>query len=404
MKWFLLVLFSFRALGQIDDDQKLYCQKVLSDHKSLLIYRVKDEAPDPLGDLALWRSFKMKVIEKVPTIVGNKTLMHENQKLRLLSRTEKEKRLRCFHGPSYTMPLSDRNILEDSYPLLDVGDVDKLLTIYNEKIKREPNLQSVIKEIENFNSQPGHHNLKVPDDLVGVESKTNPLKQKQFDQMIKNVICHSGIRPVKGENDLWNEEFKDENTTPPFSKLLVALASGDTSRFMPTMKEKPLMEWILDQKDRSVTIHGIFEKSFILNQGNVYKTLMTIENVLSENFYLGEMRERLTSTTKLSKIINHTGGQFDLYGPWYHLFGMMLYGYAEGSGLEAKLMGMIETGTSLFYKERNDRQENYMIAGGKIGARLKRAVKKIKTNEDFKKYCEGVMGEISISDYLNIEK
>jgi hypothetical protein len=207
-----------------------------------------------------------------------------------------------------------------------------------------------------------------------------------------------------GEPHNWNPDFLKGRVNPPFSKLLVALANGDTRRIMPTGQEDKLSEWIIAQETRSLSIHEMFGKSYEINGGNIYETLLTIENVLSENFYLGgPNREKLTISTKLEKIINHTGGEFDLFGPWYHLFGMLLYGYAEGSGLKATLMGKIEMGTALFYDEYNDRQESYMIEGGSMGAKLKRQIKKIKTDEDFKNFCIGQSLSIKSQDYLNIQ-
>ncbi len=83
---------------------------------------------------------------------------------------------------------------------------------------------------------------------------------------------------------------------------------------------------------------------------------------------------------------------------------MLLYGFADGSGFKATLMGKIEMGTALFYDEYNDKQESFMIAGGGVGAKLRRQIKKIKTDDDFKKFCEGLSSEIDSSDYLNIQK
>jgi hypothetical protein len=410
MKWILLILISHAALAQTLEEDKAFCQKVLSDQKSYLIYRVKDDNPDPIGDLALWRTFKMKLNEKIPAVFGNKTQMSENQAVRNLPVDVKERMLRCFHGSNFKLITNERNKLENTFPLLNGDEREEVLKAFHAYMDEEHKLKTIVdiltealNSAEDKNSKPIA--LSCPDDLEGKTSKINPLKQRNFDQMFKNVICKTGVKPLIGEEDKWSKEFKQAHLTPPFSKLLVALANGDTNRIMPTMKENELMNWILDQKDRSVTIHEIFEKSYLLNQGNIYKSLMTIENVLSENFFWGgNLRERLTLTTKLSKIINHEGGQFDLYGPWYHLFGMMLYGYAEGSGLKATIVGKIETGTSIFYKERNDKQENYMIAGGRIGARLKRSIKKINSDEDFKKYCKDAQPKIETSDYLNLIK
>ncbi len=403
----LLLLSSF-VMAQAPADPK-FCSEVLSDPRSLLIYKVQNDKEDPMGDLALWRSFTMKTMEKIPALFGNRRVLEKNDAIRKLPASEKEKILKCFHGTSYQLYLNNKNKLEATFPLLDEKDRGKILGLFSEVIDEQKEVKlkdatlSAERVLKNLDLLKNNSDLTCPEDLMGISSKVNPLKQKKFDDMFRDVICRTGVKPVVGEKHRWGNEFRKKHIIPPFSKLLVALATGDTSRIMPTMKEDDLMNWITDQKDRSITIHEMFEKSYLLNAGDVYKAFLTVENVLSENFhYGGDIRERLTMTKKLGKIINHTGGGFDLFGPWYHLYGMMLYGYAEGSGLKATVMGKIETGTSIFYKERNDHQENYMIAGGRIGARLKRKMKKIKTDEDFKAYCKDANKNVNLSDYLNL--
>ena len=116
-----------------------------------------------------------------------------------------------------------------------------------------------------------------------------------------------------------------------------------------------------------------------------------------KNFYFeGSKCERLTITTKRSKIINHVGGEFDLYG-------MILYGYVEENSAKASLMGGIEVFNSLFAKEYTKRQENYMIQGGGIGVVLKRIIKEMSSPDKYATIYQDKKIDIQVRDYLNIE-
>jgi hypothetical protein len=390
----------------------LNCDEIRKDPKILLIYETtaSQTRNDPMADLALWKSFQMKFSEKIPALIGNRILMNENQNVRKISQEQKELILKCFHGEKFEIARHTENRLEKEIPLLDKNDPLKIENLFNQLLQEQKtgeNRQSLaviekgLSQIDKFNEKSS---LSCLTDLPGVESKINPIKKKNFQEMFRSIICRSGIKPKLGDPHTWNPDFLKGRVNPPFSKLLVALANGDTKRIMPTGLEDKLSDWILKKETRSLSIHEMFEKSYELCDGNIYEALLTIENVLSENFYLGgPNRERLTISTKLEKIINHTGGEFDLFGPWYHLFGMMLYGFADGSGFKATLMGKVEMGTALFYDEYNDKQESYMIAGGSIGAKLKKQVKRIKSDQDFKKFCEGFNQNIESTDYLNLD-
>ena len=67
-----------------------------------------------------------------------------------------------------------------------------------------------------------------------------------------------------------------------FSKLLTSLSLGVTSRFMITEKDQELREWIKRQKYISVLPEDLFRKSLELQEGDIYKAILSIENVLSE--------------------------------------------------------------------------------------------------------------------------
>lgn len=412
MKFLFLLLISPSVFALptylSEKDEKIFCEKVKADPEVNLIYRAKDSSPDPQADRALWWTFKRKVADKIPLLVGDRKKMKEGQSWRYIPVPDKERMMKCFHGPQYVYPVNPRNKIEGSHPLLSPDDPEKILALFKDVADQETvkiegvvyDVGKVLKSVEDFNGQKVGGLSNCPDELVGISSKQNPIKKPKFLEMFRNVICKSDKFPVVEKSDKWNKDFH-KGIAPPFSKLLVALASGDSSRILPTMKERDLQDWILDQKERSVTIHEIFSKAYDLNSGDVFKSFLTIENVLSDDFY-NPRRQNFTMSTKMSKIINHTGGKFDLYGAWYHLFGMLAYGFDSGSKFRANVVGRMETGTSLFYGTPNEKQENYMIQGGPIGADLKAQLKKIKTKEDLAEYCKGASDVIQTSDYLNL--
>jgi len=64
-------------------------------------------------------------------------------------------------------------------------------------------------------------------------------------------------------------------------------------------------------------------KSYILNHGNMYLALLTIENVLSDATF-EENREYTAVNKKLADMYEFSPNKF---GDWYHFFGTMLAGY-----------------------------------------------------------------------------
>ncbi len=195
----------------------------------------------------------------------------------------------------------------------------------------------------------------------------------------EKMIADEPLEPIRGEVPRWSKKFLREHggmmlgTPRVVSKLLVALANGRSSKVLRTGHEDPLEKWLLAQPPRSVQPHEIFRQAYRLNKGDVTLTLLTIENVLSQWFMLPD-REHLKQTNRLSMILNHIGENTDLYGPWYHLWGAMLYAYAKG-GPKPKLMMEVESLNAKFNTERGDVQENLVNqVGARIGVKLRRAV------------------------------
>ena len=161
------------------------------------------------------------------------------------------------------------------------------------------------------------------------------------------------------------------------SKLLTALATGTTSVFLLTSKEDSLTSWMLLRDDRSIDIFQIFEQSYILNKGDLYLTLLTIENVLSKN-WLTVGRNSLPLMKKLVPLTYQDTTEGDKFGAWYHFFGMALFGLAEGSA-SANLVAFTEAMMSMVDASNpvsNDIQEAYInFHGARFGSLLRKMLK-----------------------------
>ncbi len=224
------------------------------------------------------------------------------------------------------------------------------------------------------------HNSKMQ-----IEGRVNPFRKQEMLNMMMQIIKEeqaAGLEPRFGEPHTWSPEFmrycKEKGELIPlgFTKLLTALASGVTSRHFKTGTETALIEYFLSREEGSVTMDQAFRRSYQLNNGDVYLTILTIENILSDNWRHPE-REKLAVTRKLANICNFYAGRGDKYGAWYHFHGIMLYGYVRG-GFRAALIGGIETAGSHALNGasgQNEQQEDYVNSmGGKIGAKLARVV------------------------------
>ncbi len=224
--------------------------------------------------------------------------------------------------------------------------------------------------------------------IDGTHSK--PFKVKNISKMFMQVVYEEyeqhKITPKMGNVHDWHPDFKSTKeyrqmraiAMKPFSKLMHALFKGVSSRFLVTGQEKELTLYVNSFAFNSVTLDQVFRKSYQLNNGDIYLSLLTIENIFSEYWNDGDFgnnRDHRSLTRRLSEIHHHFNWG-DKYGAWYHLFGMMLYGYVNGS-FPARIVGIVEAfGAGLFSRFAPDGQENYINRkGGNVGARLKRLVK-----------------------------
>lgn len=161
--------------------------------------------------------------------------------------------------------------------------------------------------------------------------------------------------------------------TKTISKLFTALALGQTSRFLFTGGERPVLEFLASRPEGSVQFHELLEFSYRMHKGDVYLTLLTLENVLGRWWRFPE-RENLMSTRKLANFTNAYRGRGDKYGAWYHFFGISLLGLVEKEF--AILAGDMESLGSIFLNEMNgskedEFQENALNSAGSVfGLRL----------------------------------
>jgi hypothetical protein len=267
--------------------------------------------------------------------------------------------------------------------------IDELLLKYPQYALKEETKNLVNESYVPFN--PAHV-------AIELEGHKAPFRVRKMVTMMKQVISEEfqlhGLKPQIGTVHEWSPEIKKElrNKFKLFSrmsKLLVALSRGGTSYYMVTGTEEKLKDYILTRPENSITLEEMFRASYKINQGDVYLTLLTVENLLSR-FWMAPHRSQRLVTTKLKDITNfnyHT----DKFGSWYHLFGIMLYGYAEGS-FKAKVVGNLETlGSHIMGRLTDEKQEDYINGrGGVVGGRLGKFIRsnEYETFKIDKKYLE----------------
>tara|TARA_B100000927_G_scaffold186505_1_gene150290 strand:+ start:631 stop:1704 length:1074 start_codon:yes stop_codon:yes gene_type:complete len=199
--------------------------------------------------------------------------------------------------------------------------------------------------------------------------RKSPVKVKKYTKMFKKVIQKyekkHGQKVFLSRPHTWSNNER-RPLLPRFdSKLLTSLALGVTNRFMMTPHDKVLRNWLERQSYLSVTPEKLFKKALDLSKGDVYKALLSIENVLSE-FWKDKKRHQLRQTASLSSITNHCPGlgREDIFGSWYHFFGVMLLGCVEGE-IKANLVGRVENlgGRVLDIKHTKENKLIHLLIG-----------------------------------------
>ncbi len=389
---FLAALTFFPVVFASDEDCSAFYPTQSSEksceYKILAHYRQQSYLPeDPLGDYVLLKGLDLRIKEKVQLLFGKKTIQ-EDLRLALFDEANQTEALRLLGLPAPTKPI---------YVSEEVDfDVQKL----QEQVLAT-DLPDDIKE--RLITTPGAVRIEGQKNPLKVEGLTKMFSQVIFEESLKNSDACESMTPKIGQESKWSHGPSPITGKPLrskyklFSKLLVALAMGETNAYLYVGQEPQLRDWLLLQPSRSVTLESIFRESYRLNCGNVANTLMTILNVLSEHFRFSN-RQQLIQTTKLSPIINHLGNRADVFGPWYHFFGLMIYGYHHGVVL-GTIMGNIEKGTSLFYNEVDERQENYMLGALRVGKKIKKMIEQ----DQFKAF-ESSPESLQREEYLDLSE
>ncbi len=332
------------------------------DYRTLAWYRQTEyRAEDPFSDHALWTEFRLQVKDKIDRIHGNQNARN----LVLYSNRDEANETRaeaCMKLPPLPPPPRQDTVA----PFVDEArftDALRKAGLSNDEISR------VLAKKSQFT-------------ILGHE---NPFAVKEFSEGLFQVIHEEAdLTPSSASPTKWSKKFlRTENTFTRAvqkiaSKLLVALGNGTTSRHFRVGTEDNLREWILAQPERSIFPTELFRQSYRLNKGDVYLSILAIENVLSEYFLIGD-RENLVQTNKLGMILNHLNGYMDLYGPWYHLWGTILFGYVAGP-IEGMVAADAEMLNGIFAKDASNQEDLANRKGIDIGVQLRRFMK----NEEWK--------------------
>lgn len=260
---------------------------------------------------------------------------------------------------------------------------DQALLKRVERAKRNIGLRLLGKPIEIPEGQ-SYEERGIRDEIkdeLRLEGRENPYNHEGFSNMFLQVIEEerkNGIEPSVGEFHRWSPETISKHRLNPMlamSKILAALALGVSYRVMYTGQEEALKAYLLEQKDKSVHFDMFFRQAYVLNQGNVYLALLTMENLLAIN-WKAPHRDHIPHFKKLTPLLSQYNEGGDIYGSYYHFVGIMLYGYVKG-GLAAKLVGMTEAlGSKILSRFQSEIQENLAnFNGGKIGMLLRKSIK-----------------------------
>jgi hypothetical protein len=188
----------------------------------------------------------------------------------------------------------------------------------------------------------------------------------------------NGIKPTTGVCHRWSSEYRDNPKTSTFpymffSKLFWTLAYGESSVYLVTEKEEQLAQWVINQKIRSVSLELVFRKSYQLNSGDVYLSILTATNVFSRFWYIND-RESLSIATRLKLITAKQNGEEDNFGAWHHFWGMVLFGYCHGK-TSSKFVGWIESIGSHMVTEHDEAAEDYINRhAGQVGVNLRERI------------------------------
>lgn len=220
---------------------------------------------------------------------------------------------------------------------------------------------------------------------LGFELKSAPFKSKKVTAMLTQVIheelYENGIEPKLGKEHSFAPEtyayFKNEYPVlkTGMTKLFMALGNGLTFRFMVTGHERELSNLIEARPYDSVTLEEAFRLSYRLNDGDVYLTLLTLENLFAYH-WTNPRRDQVAVVQRL-KNFTHYFNKGDKFGHWYHFWGMVLYGHVRGS-VRASVVGAIEEVLSRLAggEAEQENQEGIVnVRGGRVGGQLSKVIR-----------------------------
>ena len=279
-------------------------------------------------------------------------------------------------GKSY----ENMSFQRDSFMLMDPRG-DALLITRSDHIPSR--IFSLLVKNSQSQAKASAQARKKPDFVIG---KTLPIDFGRLLNQCREIIHRRfpEIVPTLGEEHVWSEEARDymkygfwqrlgwfvsgrqqEFPIPGLrmSKLFLCLACGWTNTFCVTGQEKALTERVMSYPNRSVLPHILFEESYELNQGNLYLTFLTCENVLA-GYPHHPNRDKDPLQQKLAYLRHDSAEMGDNYGAWYHLFGIALFGMVR-EGLVSNSVAEIESLGSYFI-EGPDPQEDYINRYGAI--------------------------------------
>ena len=258
-------------------------------------------------------------------------------------------------------------------------------------------------ESEKCRLEKNHDNFNQLECELGKVIRKSPVNVKEYTKNFKAVMREyekeSGKKIYRSKEHHWSKKNKKEllkkfPAAVVIPKLLAGLALGATSRFMMTPQDAVLRTWISAQPMSSLMPEDLLKKSLELQDGDIYKALLSIENVLSE-FWLFADREQIRQTASLHIITNTCDPKSeDVFGSWYHLFGTMLLGCVKGPiistiiGKTESLGGRVldlksakKKGHNLAYHMifgTDPQEEKINARGGKIGHRICNGIPKRK--------------------------
>ena len=249
--------------------------------------------------------------------------------------------------------------------------------------QKQERVQAEIQEILNApisNFAKAEQVASLQNTLLQVQGRRNPFRIQGFKDMLAEILLEeskNGVTPKIGTPQDWSPEIRAAypgHLELGFPKLLNCLAMGVCEKFMATGQEKALRAFILEGPDNSVTFAQVFRWSYELNKGNVYLTLMTIENLLSANWKAPD-REHIPFIEKLEDLQsswNHGGTRF---GTWYHFVGTLLFGYVTDKNT-SKSVGLIESVGAKILHLTADKSQEYWAnqKGGTVGEDLRNMI------------------------------